>query len=77
MIWCGMIPVSERSIRNCLARPGHAVIDVVGGSAESLDQKHGTARLTLKNRSGFLRIAIEEGADLVPVFTFGKYHGSV
>ncbi|PRP79834.1 2-acylglycerol O-acyltransferase 2-A-like [Planoprotostelium fungivorum] len=45
---------------------------VVSGSAESLDVQPGRARLTLKKRTGFARIAIETGSDLVPVFTFGE-----
>lgn len=70
----GCIPVSEESIRYCLTyqKSGNVVIDVVGGSAESLDQKPGTTKLTLKRRTGFLRLAIETQSDLVPVFTFGK-----
>ncbi|KAF3935931.1 hypothetical protein ABW20_dc0109120 [Dactylellina cionopaga] len=70
----GCIPVSEASIRYCLSRRDKptAVIDVVGGSAESLDQRPGNVKLTIRKRTGFLRIAIEEGVDLVPVFTFGE-----
>lgn len=69
----GCIPVSEESIKYCLTyeKQGNVVIDVVGGSAESLDQKPGTTKLTLKKRTGFLRLAIETGSDLVPIFTFG------
>lgn len=45
---------------------------VVGGAAESLSARPGTADLTLRRRLGFIKLAIREGADLVPVFSFGE-----
>jgi hypothetical protein len=45
---------------------------VVGGAAESLSAHPGTADLTLKRRKGFIKLAIRQGADLVPVFSFGE-----
>lgn len=32
----------------------------------------GTADLTLKRRMGFIKLAMRQGADLVPVFSFGE-----
>ena len=43
---------------------------VPGGAAESVDCDSPT--LTLKNRKGFVRIALETGCHLVPVYTFGE-----
>jgi len=37
----------------------------------------GTADLTLKKRIGFIKMAIKEGADLVPVFSFGENDVSI
>jgi hypothetical protein len=45
---------------------------VVGGAAESLSARPGTADLTLKRRMGFIKLAMRQGADLVPVFSFGE-----
>jgi len=67
----GLIAASAGSIRKAL-RPGNAVIVVVGGAAEALDTKPGEYVLTLTRRTGFFRIALEEGADLVPSFGFGE-----
>jgi len=50
----------------------HVVIVVVGGAAEALDTKPGEYVLTLARRTGFFRLAIESGADLVPSFGFGE-----
>ncbi|KAI8454413.1 diacylglycerol acyltransferase, partial [Phakopsora pachyrhizi] len=51
---------------------GNCLIIVVGGAEESLMARPGTSDLVLKKRLGFIRLAIKEGADLVPVFSFGE-----
>jgi 2-acylglycerol O-acyltransferase 2 len=69
----GVCSVSKRSCANILSLgPGNAITIVVGGAAESLSAHPGTADLTLKKRFGFIKMAIREGADLVPVFSFGE-----
>ena len=45
---------------------------IVGGAAESLEAFPGQYRLVLRKRKGFIRIALETGASLVPVFSFGE-----
>lgn len=55
-----------------ISGPGSALTIVVGGAAESLSAHPGTADLTLKRRMGFIKLAIRQGADLVPVFSFGE-----
>eukprot|EP00746_Dinoflagellata_sp_MGD_P034307 gnl/MRDRNA2_/MRDRNA2_181958_c0_seq1.p1 gnl/MRDRNA2_/MRDRNA2_181958_c0~~gnl/MRDRNA2_/MRDRNA2_181958_c0_seq1.p1 ORF type:complete len:211 (-),score=37.39 gnl/MRDRNA2_/MRDRNA2_181958_c0_seq1:107-658(-) len=55
---------------------------VVGGARESLETAPGKAGLVLENRKGFVKIALRQGASLVPVFSFGEndvfgvYHSS-
>ncbi|KAF9234099.1 diacylglycerol acyltransferase-domain-containing protein [Melanogaster broomeanus] len=69
----GINSVSRRSCSNILKRgAGQAITIVVGGAAESLCARPGTADLTLKRRLGFIKVAIQHGADLVPVFSFGE-----
>lgn len=55
-----------------LIGPGSSLTIVVGGAAESLSARPGTADLVLRRRLGFIKLAIREGADLVPVFSFGE-----
>ncbi|KAF9068411.1 diacylglycerol acyltransferase-domain-containing protein [Rhodocollybia butyracea] len=69
----GICSVSKRSCSNILkSGPGSAITIVVGGAAESLSAQPGTADLTLRKRLGFIKVAIQHGADLVPVFSFGE-----
>ncbi|WVQ81125.1 hypothetical protein IAT38_003247 [Cryptococcus sp. DSM 104549] len=68
---CGS--VAKKSCSNVLSQgPGSAIAIVIGGATESLAAHPGTADLTLKRRFGFIKMAIREGADLVPVFSFGE-----
>ncbi|EPT01116.1 hypothetical protein FOMPIDRAFT_97313 [Fomitopsis schrenkii] len=69
----GICSVSKQSCSNILkGGPGQAITIVVGGAAESLSARPGTADLTLRKRLGFIKVAIQHGADLVPVFSFGE-----
>ncbi|KAL2427339.1 Diacylglycerol O-acyltransferase 2A [Exophiala dermatitidis] len=75
----GVASVSRESIENILSKGGHngegmgrAVTIVIGGARESLDARPGTLRLVLKSRKGFVKLAIRQGADLVPVLAFGE-----
>lgn len=53
-------------------KKGQICLVCVGGAAESLESHPDTYRLILKNRMGFIRMALKTGASLVPVFSFGE-----
>ncbi|GAA6064023.1 hypothetical protein JCM10212_004255 [Sporobolomyces blumeae] len=73
LLCLGVCSVSMKSCQNILRQgPGSSLTIVVGGAAESLSAHPGTADLTLKRRKGFIKLAIRQGADLVPVFSFGE-----
>ncbi|KAH9967142.1 DAGAT-domain-containing protein [Russula dissimulans] len=73
LLFLGVCSVSKRSCERILRKGnGSAIAIVVGGAAESLSAHPGTADLTLRKRLGFIKLAIREGADLVPVFSFGE-----
>lgn len=59
----GICPVNKNSIDYLLSRngTGNAVIIVVGGAAESLQCAPGMNSVTLKNRKGFVRLALQKG----------------
>ncbi|XP_067880068.1 diacylglycerol O-acyltransferase 2-like [Heterodontus francisci] len=70
----GLCSVSKSSLSYLLSKKGtgNAVIIVVGGAAESMTGKPGEHSLLLKNRKGFIRLAVAHGADLVPIYSFGE-----
>ncbi|XP_027014433.1 diacylglycerol O-acyltransferase 2 [Tachysurus fulvidraco] len=70
----GICPVNRHSIDYLLScnGTGNAVVIVVGGAAESLDCVPGMNAVTLRNRKGFIKLALQKGADLVPVYSFGE-----
>ncbi|CAJ1064146.1 -acylglycerol O-acyltransferase 3b isoform X1 [Xyrichtys novacula] len=70
----GMCPVSKPSIAHLLSQSGkgNAVVIVIGGAAESLASAPGINTVVMKHRKGFVRVALEFGADLVPVYSFGE-----
>ncbi|XP_064158744.1 diacylglycerol O-acyltransferase 2-like [Anguilla rostrata] len=70
----GICPVTRTTIDYILSQngTGNAVVIVVGGAAESLGCTPGVNTVVLKNRKGFVKVALQKGADLVPVYSFGE-----
>lgn len=50
----------------------NAVVIVVGGAQEALYMRPGVYRIVLKKRKGFVKLALRNGASLVPMFSFGE-----
>jgi len=74
LMGCGVCDVSRQSCDYNLSRgPGHSIVLVPGGAREALDAHPGDlTTLTLATRMGFVKVALENGASLVPVFSFGE-----
>jgi len=70
----GSCAVSKESIQWLLTQEGkgNMLIIVIGGARETLDAHPGTFRLLVKKRKGFIRIALKEGASLLPIISFGE-----
>jgi 2-acylglycerol O-acyltransferase 2 len=75
---CGSAAASVRSLKwilenkgNC-NKKGQVCVLIVGGAAESLEAHPGKFKLILNHRTGFIRIAMQTGACLVPVISFGE-----
>jgi hypothetical protein len=63
--------VSRHACVNLLSR-GKSVAIVIGGGSESLLASPGRYDLILMRRRGFVKIALQTGAALVPVVAFGE-----
>ncbi|XP_046365317.2 2-acylglycerol O-acyltransferase 2-like isoform X1 [Haliotis rufescens] len=70
----GSCDASKESIEYLLSKAGTGNVLglVIGGAIEALNASPGNFRLHLKNRKGFIKIAMKHGADVCPVFSFGE-----
>ncbi|XP_003784955.1 2-acylglycerol O-acyltransferase 1 [Otolemur garnettii] len=70
----GPVSVSKKSISYVMSKEGGGNISVIvlGGAEESLDAGPGKFTLFIRQRKGFVKIALTHGAYLVPVFSFGE-----
>lgn len=63
LLGLGLNDVSKESITHICTNQGtgNAAIIVIGGAAESLEAYPGSATLKLKNRKGFVKMALRTG----------------
>lgn len=66
-----MLPASRDSITQIL-KSGKSVVLVPGGVREIHFVKKGKEVVFLKQRFGFVKLAIQTGSPLLPVFAFGQ-----
>uniref|UniRef100_A0A7E5A1P0 Acyltransferase n=1 Tax=Panagrellus redivivus TaxID=6233 RepID=A0A7E5A1P0_PANRE len=75
ILMCGIISSNKRAIEYLLGKDdkkGKAVTIILGGAEEALDCRPDSHILRLSMRKGFVRLALENGAHLVPMFNFGE-----
>ena len=69
--WLGIDPISRAHMRAQLER-GRSVLMIPGGVAECLRMTPKCETVYLRKRFGFVKMAIQTGAQLVPAYSFGQ-----
>ena len=70
-LWLGAIDCSRPILKRRL-RDGHSIAVFIGGAQEAQYSGRGSTTLIINKRNGIFRLALETGAKLVPVYTFGN-----
>ncbi|KAG8522817.1 2-acylglycerol O-acyltransferase 2, partial [Galemys pyrenaicus] len=70
----GLVASDKESAAHILNKKGggNLLTIIIGGAQEALDARPGNYQLLLKNRKGFIRLALIHGVPLVPVYSFGE-----
>lgn len=69
-LWTGCIDARRQVAEESLQR-GESVFVLPGGEAEQIRTKYGREIVYLKNRKGFIKLAIRKGVPVVPMYAFG------
>ncbi|XP_066467143.1 2-acylglycerol O-acyltransferase 2-like [Tiliqua scincoides] len=70
----GLVSSEKASAAHLLGREGGGQVAVVavGGPPEALEARPGALTIRILGRRGFVKMALQHGAALVPVFSFGE-----
>eukprot|EP00551_Chaetoceros_affinis_P004369 CAMPEP_0203671074 /NCGR_PEP_ID=MMETSP0090-20130426/6979_1 /ASSEMBLY_ACC=CAM_ASM_001088 /TAXON_ID=426623 /ORGANISM="Chaetoceros affinis, Strain CCMP159" /LENGTH=427 /DNA_ID=CAMNT_0050536083 /DNA_START=47 /DNA_END=1330 /DNA_ORIENTATION=- len=71
----GLTPASGSNVKKILNRKDGidgSIVLYIGGIAELFKSSRKEERLYLKKRKGFIKIALREGSDVIPVYLFGN-----
>lgn len=71
LMWLGCVDAGKATARRIL-RKGYHMYVLPGGEAEQMLTQFNKQRVFVQKRKGFVKLAIEHGASLVPVYSFGE-----
>ena len=71
-LWSYCVDASKPTAVRVLTVEKSSVFVYPGGEKEQLETVYGQQRVFLKSRKGFVKLALEHGAHLVPVYAFGE-----
>mmetsp|Transcript_31905 Transcript_31905/g.45928 ORF Transcript_31905/g.45928 Transcript_31905/m.45928 type:complete len:322 (-) Transcript_31905:119-1084(-) len=67
----GCVDASSATAKYNLKK-NRSILIYVGGEREQLMTEKGTHKIFVKNRKGFVKLALQYGAHIVPMYTFGE-----
>lgn len=68
----GMIDASGKVLAARLRRRRGSAVLYVGGMVEIFKSDDATEAVFLRERKGFIKVALREGADVIPIYSFGN-----
>ena len=71
-LWSYCVDASKATAVHVMSVEKCSVFVYPGGEKEQLETVFGEHRVLLSHRKGFVRLALEQGASLVPVYAFGE-----
>jgi len=71
LLGLGYVDASRSTLLSLMKRH-YSVMIVIGGAEEALYARPGATELVLQKRKGFVRLAMQAGASLVPTYGFGE-----
>ena len=70
LLWCGAVPSSRAAVKEALRRTHLSIMP--GGIAELFLSSREREVVFLRDRDGIVRVALEEGAPILPIYVFGQ-----
>lgn len=70
----GSLPCSKECLDHLMGKPSGGNISclVVGGAEEAFYVNPGVHKIILKRRKGFVKVALQNGCPLIPIYSFGE-----
>jgi len=69
-LWTHCIDASKDTVERNI-QSGHSIMMTPGGEVEQLLTQYGKEKVYIKNRQGFVRLAVKYGLPIVPCYVFG------
>eukprot|EP01084_Bolivina_argentea_P116986 207791_1 len=69
-LWTGCIDASAKVAERALSF-GHSLLIIPGGEHEQIMTEKGKEKLYLRNRKGFIKLALKHGIPIIPTYVFG------